>query len=417
MTRRVFALAGLALLFAASSVSGLELTKGKIRLDLMQNTGRFIAYYHASANTWTPLFYAPDPRTTVLELRVGKKLYRMGDSSRFRDKVTRLQNGGEIRWSSKELEVTERFHFEASRGSKTADGFLITIGITNRGSAPLSVGARYLIDTSLGEQSRIEFVTPSDGSMSNETGFRGAGVPAYWISPLNQRMSVALEAVLRAPGVTLPNRIIFANWKRLYRSGWSYTVDPSRNFNLLPYSINDSAVAMYYDPAILAPGATRTITLLLGQHSESGWSGGVGSGTAAGQPAAPKPAPAATAQPSPRTPQGAAPRSTAPQAPSSEQAPSRQQQGGAAPQPSAAAPQQPKSGTSPAASPAPHSSTGAAAGQPRTSVLSNLASVDQTLQRIQKMLDNPGSVSQTDLDSLKKELEQLNAQKSRTQKQ
>ena len=54
--------------------------------------------------------------------------------------------------------------------------------------------------------------------------------------------------------VTSPDKVIFSNWKRLDESGWTLNVKDGRNFNLLPYSINDSAVSHYYEPIRIPQG-------------------------------------------------------------------------------------------------------------------------------------------------------------------
>ena len=373
MIRRITVLTAALLMTASASVFALEITKGNMRIDLTENTGRFSAYYKTPKGDWTPLFYAQDSRTTVLGVLVGNDFYRMGDSSRLRDKVSKTASGGEIAWTSDQFSVSEEFAFKTSLGASEADGLLITIKITNNSNSSLKVGARYLIDTYLGEQNRIEFVTPGASSMSHETEFSGSQVPKYWASPNDKKMSVALEAVLRGSGVTTPDRVVFANWKRLNDSGWDFTSDASRNFNLLPYSINDSAVAMYYDAADLAPGATRTITMLLGQYSSAGWGEVV--------PAA---AQAST------TPQGS---TTTPNAAVTQLL----DQASSTP---AAAPSQ-----STASSSSPQAST-------RSLVETDLKTVNGVLDQIQSMLASPQGVSQSDIDGLRQVLDKLNAKKN-----
>lgn len=373
MTRRLLPVALLLLVGAASTTFGLELTSGRMRLHLFERTGRFSAEYKPAGGNWTPLFYAQDPRTTVLEIRAGNDLYHMGDSSRFQQKVTKTQTGGEIAWKSDKLYVTETFAFKTSTGASQPDGLLITIKVDNLTSKSLAVGIRYLIDTYLGERNRIEFVTPNEDSMTNETAFTGSQVPTYWVSPENKKLTVGLEAVTRGSGVTVPNRIIFANWKRLYDSQWDYTVDPTRNFNLLPYSINDSAVAMYYNSEELKPGATRTVTMLLGQYSPGGW------GTVS-----PSTASLATAP----SPQAASSSTTA----SSEPNPAVSQLLNEVSKPESAATSTPSAANGTAAS--------------------DLKTVNAVLQQIQTMLDDPQNVSQADLTALGQVLEKLKARKA-----
>lgn len=366
--RSRFLIASLALLIAVvGSASGLELTNGRMRLVLFDSTDRFSAFYKSAAGEWTPLFYSQDPRTTVLEVKAGNTVYRMGDTSRFQGAVTKTPNGGQIAWTSSELGVSESFSFATSANASEADGVRITIQVTNLSSNPVKIGMRYLIDTYLGEQNRIEFMTPSQGSMTNETQFTGAQVPAYWISPNDSKMSVALEDVMRGAGVTPPDRVIFANWKRLNDSQWSYTYDPSRNFNLLPYSINDSAVALYYDPTDVEPGASRTVTMLLGQYSPGGWGA--------------QPAQASTASSSAATPAVTQLLEQASSTPGTSQ--------------TSSAP-----------------SGGVSTTSPHAAINSDLKTVNGVLQQIQQMLASPGSVSQSDIDVLRQVLDKLNARKS-----
>lgn len=372
MNRRIVLLAAGLLLATSTSLFALEITKGNMRLDLTENTGRFSAYYKTPKGDWTPLFYAQDSRTTVLGVLVGNDFYRMGDSSRIRDKVSKTPSGGEISWTSDQFSVTESFAFKSSIGASAADGLLITIKITNNSSAGLKVGARYLIDTYLGEQNRIEFVTPDASSMSHETEWTGSQVAKYWASPNDKKMSVALEAVLRGSGVTTPDRVVFANWKRLNDSGWDYSSDSSRSFNLLPYSINDSAVAMYYDARNLAAGATRTITMLLGQYSAAGWGEVV---------------PAATQA------------SSSPQSTTSA--------------PNAAVTQLLDQASSTPAAPAPStSSPSSQEASTRALVETDLKTVNGVLDQIQSMLASPQGVSQSDIDGLRQVLDKLSTKKN-----
>lgn len=261
------------LLLIAANLQALDMSSGKIRLSLYRDTGRYSIYYESSSGLYVPLFYATDPRTSVLILRVGGAFYRMGDSRDFQTSVEQGPSGGTITWTSAQLTVKEVFSFAASNGATEADGVRIAIVITNKSGKALSVGARMIIDTYLGEQDHIPFKTPTGTTISSEAEYLAPQLPAYWLSPKNPEDTVALECVTTGSGVTEPSRIVFANWKRLYDTDWNFSVQPGRAFNLLPYSINDSAVSMYYDPQMLQAGASRTINLLLGQYDPKGWPG------------------------------------------------------------------------------------------------------------------------------------------------
>jgi hypothetical protein len=87
----------------------------------------------------------------------------------------------------------------------------------------------------------------------------------YWLSPsADAPAEVGLVCITEGSTVTPPDKIVFANWKRLSDASWDYKTSSSRNFNLMPYSINDSAVCMYYDPVDIPASGSREIVLVLG---------------------------------------------------------------------------------------------------------------------------------------------------------
>jgi hypothetical protein len=90
----------------------------------------------------------------------------------------------------------------------------------------------------------------------------------YWLSRSSGASAeVGLMCMTGGSDITAPDRIIFANWKRLSDAAWDYTTSSNRNFNLMPYSINDSAVCMYYDPVDIPEGQSREIILVLANHT------------------------------------------------------------------------------------------------------------------------------------------------------
>lgn len=355
-----------ALLFLiAGTLGALDLSSGKIRLGLYPDTGRFSVYFEKSSGLYVPLFSATDPRTSVLVLRVGDSYYRMGDSREFTTSVQKTAGGGTITWTSAELTVKEEFSFATSNGSTAADGVRIAIVIVNHSKRSLSVGAKVLIDTYLGEASHIHFTLPSGSDIASETQFLAPKVPAFWLSPQDRQDTIALQCVTTGSGVTSPNRIVFANWKRLYDTDWAFTVVAGRAFNLLPYSINDDAVAMYYDPETLQPGTSRAIHLLLGEYAPAGWAGP-----------------------------------------------------GASPAPGAARVELPGATTSPAPRPgSPHTSTSSSeASVPpattRAAVESDLTSVQDTLDQIDGLLSGRTRPTQADIQALSKVLDKLAGRKN-----
>ncbi len=253
----------------------LEKTSGRIKLDLHEQTGRFSLSYleDVSTGTYVPLLFAKDPETTTLYVSMDNKIYSMGDSTFFDQRVLQ-ENSDTVSyiWESNQIIVTESFSLIKSVKSALTDGLKITITVKNVSEVTKKVGLSYLLDTYLGEKSKVHFKTDSNTVINSET-YYTSNFPSYFVSPYDSSAFGGLEVMLKGPGITAPEKILFANWKRLKDNIGNYTVQNSRNFNLLPYSINDSAAALYYNQRSVAPGNEFKIILALGAYTGSFFQG------------------------------------------------------------------------------------------------------------------------------------------------
>jgi hypothetical protein len=263
-TRAAAALLSL-LLFSAVSLSdlqALEVESGRVRLVLHEGTGRYSLYIRSpeAPDELVPLFVDRDPRTSWLSVVVGGRVFRLGEGGEFRESAAaRTPGGARFEWQSRSLRITQAFDFVTPSGGAAATGVRMTITLTNIGSTPLSVGLRDCLDTYLGEDGQAHFQTQPGGAITAEATVGADKMIRYWLSEGKKPAGVGLQRVVSGPGITSPDRIVFANWKRLAEVSWAYDTSIGRSFNLLPYSINDSAVCQYYEPASIAPGSSRTI--------------------------------------------------------------------------------------------------------------------------------------------------------------
>jgi hypothetical protein len=257
----------------ASAVSGLELKDGRMRLVIDDRTGRFALYYleDVARNKYVPLLYAEETRTTYTTLLYDQKTYKLGDASEFRASVARDGSGGaRIEFKSSFCVVRQTFAFVSSPGSTMPDGVLVDFVIENVAQKDAPVGLRLLFDTWLGEKSQAHFSAQAAGALLGESALYGDFQDA-WIRSANASGGSTSEASLQiqlAAPATRPDRLVAANWKRLNDAAWSFDANPSRNFTLLPYSINDSALALYYEPVEVRPGSTRGVSVLLSQAND-----------------------------------------------------------------------------------------------------------------------------------------------------
>jgi hypothetical protein len=270
MKMRIFFL--LFLLLPVMTLPSLELSEGKIKLIIHEQTGRFSLYYlsDVNKNTYTPLFLSEDPRTTFLTILEGNKTYRMGEAAGFTQSIEKTASGAKLRWKSSGLTVEEHFTFISSRSSALANGVAIKIRLENSSENTLDLGARYVFDTYLGEKDKTHFMTNTQKTITRETSFGVQNMPLYIVSTSEER-DPGFQLMTKGEGITTPDRIILANWKRLNETSWTYEVNSLRNFNQLPYSINDSAIALYYQPERVSAGSTREIMLTVGNYDPEGY--------------------------------------------------------------------------------------------------------------------------------------------------
>ncbi|MDA3939088.1 MAG: hypothetical protein PF693_07250 [Spirochaetia bacterium] len=262
------------LMFIAFYSFSLELSEGRIKILLHENSGSFSAYYLEDINTgkYTPFLFDKDPETSLLSIMSDNKIFKMGNSSVFSKDIFTTPTGGKIVWESTVLKVTEEFSFVKSQSSSLSDGFKIKILIENTSDQNKIIGLTYLFDTFLGEQENDHFLLDSGTPIASENSIL-SNFPNYWISPSSEDTFLGLQGMVRGPGITVPNKIIFANWKRLQDNLWNYHVKKNRNFNLIPYSINDSAVSIIYDPIKVSRQSSREVVIVLGAYNNSSFKG------------------------------------------------------------------------------------------------------------------------------------------------
>src|SRR6056297_615797 len=275
MKRRIVVFTALFILLPAL-LSGLTLEQGRIKLVLHEGNGRFSISYlkDIEKEEYVSLLFERDPRTSSTGILQNNRVHTLGSSNTFSQKVRKTSEGAQFIWSSSKLEIQQNFSFLKSSPNSLVDGVRIDTTVANSSESTQSVGIHLLFDTYLGEKQDAHFSTSDNQQLKRETGY-SLQPPSYWISPTkstNEGTSGSFQgfiSMLKGSGITLPDKVVFSNWKRLSENLWNLQVQRNRNFNLLPYSINDSAVCQFYDPIKLASGGTRTITAALGAFTGS----------------------------------------------------------------------------------------------------------------------------------------------------
>ena len=249
------------------SVFAGEFIDGRIKLIINEKSGRFSLYYMTDiANEeYLPFFVDQDQRTSFLSIMLKNQSYKMGDSSLFKTSLGGTPSSPSLVFESTFLVVTENFSFIKTGSSPLTNGVLITITVTNKGEQPIDAGIRFMLDTFLGEKNPPHFTTDVR-QINNELLIDGSFSDQFWVSKNNR---LALMGSIEGKNLTRPDLVLFSNWKRLNDTAWKIPYIQGRSFNLLPYSIDDSAVCYFYDPVELTKGSSRVVSFMLSSEDQN----------------------------------------------------------------------------------------------------------------------------------------------------
>lgn len=162
------------------------------------------------------------------------------------------------------VEVQQRLGFGRNPTTRVNDAALISYTLTNRGNGPAMVGLRIVVDTMLGSNDAAP-LRAGERSISTATQLNGSAIPDYWqaFDSLSQP-AVVSQGTLRGPGLTPPDRLEMVDWGTLAEAPWSYQFPAGADFTRHGEEAQDTAVALYWNPEALAPGASRTYTTMYG---------------------------------------------------------------------------------------------------------------------------------------------------------
>ena len=133
----------------------------------------------------------------------------------------------------------------------------VTTSITNNGTAPLSIGVRYLWDTQIGDDDGPTFqqFSPNAAAIVLEKSFPNPAFQFYRIQDNNGNSPTPLFSVFGtvsgpssvSPAPTVPDLLVNADWTLSVTSPFAYTADPTKDVSTLNGS-NDNAVLYYWGP-------------------------------------------------------------------------------------------------------------------------------------------------------------------------
>jgi hypothetical protein len=310
-----------------------DFVDGNIKLTLNDRTGRFALFYmnDAEKGKYQSLLWNRDANTSYLAVQLGTHVYKLGETNYFRTAIRGSQSNPTLVFESPRLSVVMDFSFIQTPNATATNGIRIDIRMQNWGESDINAGMKLVLDTYFGEKKTPQFKTDLR-FIDSETIINRTVSDEWWLS---KDKNGSLMGSVFVDGTYYPDTLHFANWKRLSDARWKTSYAPGRNFNALPFSIKDTAVAYYLETTTLARWDQRTMTVMLATEDHAGFAAptipianayGPDPGTAPADPLAPMPVgitavPGAAAQNVPNiiiqnAPAPAAPEPAAPQKPS-----------------------------------------------------------------------------------------------------
>ena len=233
-----------------------------IKVDVNDNTGQFIITTADGENLLYRSAY-----TSYTNVRIDGAVYRFGGSNgTMTTHPTQSGNSIYCVWEIGDLAITQCLTITRSSTTGNEDTFWIQVEIANNGADSHEVGVFMEMDTMVGWNDSAPLST-SYGYSSVEREFTSANMPTFWqafeVGPTQGADKLVAQGTLIGGGAASPDRLVVGPYSSLKSINWEYTAGGGE--------YGDSAVGIWWNPAAIASGGSRTVSTFygLGQGSIS----------------------------------------------------------------------------------------------------------------------------------------------------
>ena len=172
-------------------------------------------------------------------------------------------------WMVDGVSITQNLSINSETATEEAGYALLSYAYTNNTTSNVSVGIRVLLDTKLADTDGGRFFKNGGTTeITNEVTYTGDNVPEWYsISDSVYYSTTSAYGLLKNNTMRRkPTAVTMAHWANLANTLWEY--EPSTSFNFADYYNEyltaDSAIAIYFEPENIIPGASLSVDTMYG---------------------------------------------------------------------------------------------------------------------------------------------------------
>ena len=172
-------------------------------------------------------------------------------------------------WTVDNVSITQNLSVSSEIATEESGYAILSYAYTNNTGENISVGIRVLLDTKLADTDGGRFYKNGGTTeITNEVTFTGSNIPEWYsISDSVYYSTTSAYGLLKNNTMRrTPTAVTMAHWANLANTLWDY--EPSTSFNFADYYNEyltaDSAIAIYFEPENVIPGASLAVDTFYG---------------------------------------------------------------------------------------------------------------------------------------------------------
>lgn len=239
-------------------------------LSVSEEDGRFILYRrNDKADKWKPLVFEDFPSTTYFKFfDKSSKVLDFGLGGKNNYSETKIIDDTIVYfWKNQEIKIKIVYKLVPSVAGGSSDTLLIDLSLINLTDKIININYYFCVDTYLGEKLNKHFLIPGGVVVDSEKEIPKNGIPGI-ITSFDNDLKLGVNILLNKEKQITPDRVFFANWKKVEQENALYKVDTGKSFDLKPYSINDSALFIEYNDCVLKANNDLTYRFILSVNSD-----------------------------------------------------------------------------------------------------------------------------------------------------